>query len=157
MKKENDEGVLALADALALAHNAMDQLDAPWTLYVQQTINRALSAVLALHEAQNLSDLIIDVQEKLINKTVEERDHWKANHDAMVRRARVLVERTDMPIERVRAFEYQGELFAALAECRDIAAMDDENDDLYRNANADPLRIPAYVRAQFNAKGKCNA
>jgi hypothetical protein len=34
-----------------------------------------------------------------------ERDHWKANHDAQVQRARLLVERTDMPVERVKAYE----------------------------------------------------
>jgi len=35
----------------------------------------------------------------------KERDHWKANHDAQVSRARLLIERTDMPLERVRAYE----------------------------------------------------
>lgn len=35
-----------------------------------------------------------------------ERDHWKANHDAQVERARVLMERPDMPLERVRAYQH---------------------------------------------------
>jgi hypothetical protein len=30
--------------------------------------------------------------------------HWKANHDAQVARARVLIERTDLPLERVAAY-----------------------------------------------------
>lgn len=38
-------------------------------------------------------------------KALAERDHWKANHDAQVERARVLVERTDMPLERVQAYK----------------------------------------------------
>ncbi|MEZ2310812.1 hypothetical protein AB6809_29630 [Paraburkholderia sp. RCC_158] len=35
-----------------------------------------------------------------------ERDHWKANHDAQVERARVLMERTDVPVERTRAYQH---------------------------------------------------
>jgi hypothetical protein len=35
-----------------------------------------------------------------------ERDHWKANHDQQVERARVLMERTDMPMERTRAYQH---------------------------------------------------
>lgn len=33
-----------------------------------------------------------------------ERDHWKANHDIAVLRARVLVERGDIPLDRIRAY-----------------------------------------------------
>jgi cation transport regulator ChaB len=36
----------------------------------------------------------------------KERDHWKANHDAQVERARVLMERTDVPLERTRAYQH---------------------------------------------------
>lgn len=35
--------------------------------------------------------------------------HWKNNHATEVRRARILKERTDMPIERVQAYEKWGE------------------------------------------------
>jgi uncharacterized coiled-coil DUF342 family protein len=31
--------------------------------------------------------------------------HWKANHDNMVNRSRVLIDRPDLPLERVKAFE----------------------------------------------------
>lgn len=31
--------------------------------------------------------------------------HWKANHADMVERARLLIERTDMPLVRVKAYE----------------------------------------------------
>lgn len=34
-----------------------------------------------------------------------DRDHWKANHDNQVSRARFLIERGDIPVERVRAYE----------------------------------------------------
>lgn len=36
--------------------------------------------------------------------------HWKANHKCEVERARVLKERTDMPLERVKAYEQIGRL-----------------------------------------------
>lgn len=49
-----------------------------------------------------------------IAKLTKERDHWKANHANMVKRSRVLIERTDMPLERVKAFEQIGELQQAL-------------------------------------------
>ncbi|MEN7429207.1 hypothetical protein VA599_00530 [Chromobacterium sp. TRC.1.1.SA] len=45
-----------------------------------------------------------------ITELERERDHWKANHDNQVQRARILVERPDMPLERVRAFERYAEL-----------------------------------------------
>ncbi|NTX18036.1 hypothetical protein [Burkholderia cepacia] len=51
--------------------------------------------------------------EKLEARVAElekERDHWKANHDAQVQRARVLVDRPDVPLERVRAYQQIGEL-----------------------------------------------
>ncbi|WP_374424589.1 ead/Ea22-like family protein [Chromobacterium sp.] len=39
-----------------------------------------------------------------------ERDHWMANHDNQVQRARILIERPDMPLERVKAYERYAEL-----------------------------------------------
>ena len=42
--------------------------------------------------------------------------HWRANHAAEVRRARVLKERPDMPLERVEAYKQIGELLARVAE-----------------------------------------
>lgn len=41
-----------------------------------------------------------------------DRDHWKANHDAQVQRARVLIDREDLPLERVQAYEQIGILTA---------------------------------------------
>jgi len=34
----------------------------------------------------------------------QERDHWKANHDTQVARSKVLMDRIDMPFERVNAY-----------------------------------------------------
>jgi hypothetical protein len=49
---------------------------------------------------------------KRVNRIYAERDalraevaHWKANHASEVQRARILKERPDIPIERVRAYE----------------------------------------------------
>lgn len=38
--------------------------------------------------------------------------HWKASHATEVSRARILKERTDMPVERVRAYEHMGTVLA---------------------------------------------
>ena len=58
------------------------------------------------------------------NKRLEaEIHHWKNNHETEVRRARVLKERTDMPIERVRAYEQWGK---DLAEIERLKALCDQ-------------------------------
>lgn len=36
--------------------------------------------------------------------------HWKANHASVTRKSHILIERIDMPIERVKAFELIGQL-----------------------------------------------
>lgn len=51
-----------------------------------------------------------NLMREAIEAVCKERDHWKANHDAQVQRARVLVDRPDMPLERVRAYQQIGEL-----------------------------------------------
>ena len=58
-----------------------------------------------------------------VQELEKERDHWKNNHETEVRRARILKERTDMPIERVQAYEKWG---------KDIA----ERDELLAAAEA---------------------
>ena len=47
-----------------------------------------------------------------VEKLESELKHWKSNHAAEVQRARVLKERTDMPLERVQAYEQIGQLLA---------------------------------------------
>jgi len=47
-----------------------------------------------------------------------ERDLWKSNHDAQVQRSRVLKERTDMPLERVKAYEQIGELQTEIGQMK---------------------------------------
>lgn len=37
-----------------------------------------------------------------------ERNHWKNNHETEVRRARVLKDRIDLPLERVQAYKQWG-------------------------------------------------
>lgn len=64
-----------------------------------------------------------------------ERDivHWKANHTNMVARTRVLTERTDMPLERIKAFEQIGDL---QNECVAL-------ETLYLDSKEDALRFRA--------------
>lgn len=45
-------------------------------------------------------------------------DHWKANHQNMVDRARFLIERTDLPVERIKAWEEMGRLQAEVERLR---------------------------------------
>lgn len=70
-----------------------------------------------------------------IGRLIAEVGHWKSNHHCEVERARVLKERLDMPLERVKAYELMGQLqkqledhaAAALAE---IDRLLDENEKL---------------------------
>lgn len=66
--------------------------------------------------------------------------HWKNNHATEVRRARTLKERTDMPLERVQAYEQWGKDLAQLAE-----AMKDA--ERYRWLRDDTIEIKDGQRA----------
>lgn len=47
--------------------------------------------------------------EHMLERVNKEAAHWKANHDAQVERARVLLDRPDMPLERVQAYHAYSE------------------------------------------------
>lgn len=53
--------------------------------------------------------------------------HWKNNHATEVRRARILKERTDMPIERVQAYEQWGKDQAEIAALKTRLELDDSH------------------------------
>lgn len=70
--------------------------------------------------------LVIAGMQSEISAIEQERDqlrsevaHWKQNHAHEVARARLLKERTDMPLERVKAYELVEELRAQLAALKD--------------------------------------
>lgn len=89
--------------------------------------------------------------------------HWKSNHAAEVRRARVLKERKDMPLERVQAYEnWQADL-KELAElraevkrlrvveqeyCRVMEAVDLCDEASRRNWLAGPIVVGMVRKAQ---------
>ncbi|CAJ8802332.1 Uncharacterised protein [Burkholderia pseudomallei] len=81
--------------------------------------------------------------------------HWKANHDNQVARARVLIERTDMPLERVDAYKLIGtlrdELEAAAADKRNALAFRDLMAAVIRNINHGEYNRP--YRGIENAPG----
>jgi len=54
--------------------------------------------------------------EAVARDAIAKAEHWKANHDNQVARARFLIERGDIPLERVRAYEEM----AALQAFRDF-------------------------------------
>jgi len=49
--------------------------------------------------------------------------HWMKNHDAQIERARFLIERRDLPIERVRAYRAMGEYHGALQRAASAAGL----------------------------------
>lgn len=63
---------------------------------------------------ETANDVIVATNEKL----AKELHHWKNNHETEVRRARMLKERTDMPVERVRAYDQWGKDQQTIADLR---------------------------------------
>jgi hypothetical protein len=49
---------------------------------------------------------MLNLAEHKAERLEKERDHWKANHADLQRRARVLLERHDLPLERVAAYDH---------------------------------------------------
>lgn len=69
-------------------------------------------SALAMHDdIKKFSRLAWEEQQKNI-------DHWKANHKNMVNRARFLHERTDIPVERIKAWEEMGKLQSEVERLR---------------------------------------
>lgn len=72
--------------------------------------NNHLSGDLSPYQSR-LAPLIDDLERRmdLLQKSMDlmtaERDHWKANHDSRVNAAKVMMDRTDMPLERVGAYK----------------------------------------------------
>lgn len=60
-----------------------------------------------IYEYKTAAEEITTLRQR-VAELEKERDHWKNNHETEVRRARILKERTDMPIERVQAYERWG-------------------------------------------------
>lgn len=100
---------------------------------VQATASAKLEAMLTMAEKiESLETELEKYQQHIpkvwqeINRGTEENNqlrvelaHWKNNHDTEVRRARILKERTDMPIERVQAYEQWGKDQAELAAAKE--------------------------------------
>lgn len=90
-----------------------------------------------------------------VEKLESELKHWKSNHAAEVQRARVLKERTDMPLERVHAYEQIGQLAAELQKAkgnRDIWAAEHERQIEEKRALAAELKA---LREQEPVAGQC--
>jgi hypothetical protein len=89
------------------------------------------------------------VTPEVVLSLIAEVRHWKANHENQVARARFLVERGDIPLERVRAYEEMAELRAQvkrlLSELNDFTTAAGElNAEVVRLREAESM-INEYV------------
>jgi hypothetical protein len=73
LDEEKDAGVTALADALALSHQALEGYTGEDIANVQRTISAAMGVILNLHEADKLNARVIAVQEAYIARLLSER------------------------------------------------------------------------------------
>jgi hypothetical protein len=80
-----------------------------------QVLNQA-AIITGKHQyvGQDFKFRIERLQEQL-SAAEKERDHWKANHANRVAAAKVLIDRTDLPFERVKAYEKYVEMQDRLA------------------------------------------
>lgn len=75
-----------------------------------------------------------------LTELLRELAHWKANHACEIRRSRLLKERPDMPIERVRAYEQwgldQAKIAGLTAACEAVVAA---HSDLFGQCCSNPI------------------
>lgn len=99
------------------------------------------------HELRNLHRVIevaaAQPEQAALAAMTAERDHWKANHDAQVQRARLLIDRQDIPVERVKAYEQ----VTALTAVRDARHKDAERYRHVRDGGNSDYRICRYLVA----------
>ena len=77
---------------------------------------------------EEAKDATIAQQAEQLAALEKERDHWKANHDNRVEAVRLLIDRPDLPLERVKAYQAHIALQAKITEqAALIEKMDIEN------------------------------
>lgn len=89
-------------------------------------------------------------------KAVALAEHWKANHDHQVSRARFLIERGDIPLERVRAYEEMEALRTESSRYRWATELEDNAETLYAavmNNAPNKEAIGAAVDAAMTKRG----
>lgn len=81
-------------------------------------------------KAQRLKDEELESLRSQVRHLQAERDHWKANHDEMVQRNRLLRSRSDLPLERLQAYEQvlqqQTDLQAQIRQLREACEVAEE-------------------------------
>lgn len=94
------------------ASSAVSELD-----YLIELIDAQQARIAELEEnagahalAMKAGKAMLQAETERADKAEAERDHWKANHDNQVLRARLLIEREDLPLERVKAYQRMQEL-----------------------------------------------
>lgn len=113
--KVQDELVIATLDAVALVVEGVEHyFPADVREGCVSALNVAMALMLELNETQTIAMHMVTLQTELHKRAISERDHWKANHANIVARSRILIDRQDLPIERVAAFHLIGKLQAEL-------------------------------------------
>ncbi|MFT4064328.1 hypothetical protein [Paraburkholderia sp.] len=71
----------------------------------REEIKKSISAWVGRDHIDGTTRRLLSTAMDQIVSLEKERDHWKANHADQVRRARVLLERHDLPLERIAAYD----------------------------------------------------
>ena len=79
-----------------------------WSVADNQTKSNCLMKFIDMMDPHMIKKLVEEIRR--LNKFEAESNHWKANHACEVERARVLKERPDMPLERIKAYDRMVEL-----------------------------------------------
>jgi uncharacterized protein YhaN len=83
-----------------------DYADDGLATFIQDAINNheANEARLASYSAE------LSAESAKVKELEAQTAHWKANHDEAIRKLRIFTDRTDLPVDRTRAYEYVNEL-----------------------------------------------
>ena len=79
-----------------------------WSGADNKTKSNCLMKFIDMMDPHMIKKLVEEIRR--LNKFEAESNHWKANHACEVERARVLKERPDMPLERIKAYDRMVEL-----------------------------------------------
>ncbi len=106
-------------DCISWANANPPNQDSPTVRFVAYKLAAAVGELESELAKAKESESVALAANELLTKELK---HWQSNHATEVRRARILKERPDLPIDRIQAYEAWGEDLAELAVLREEVA-----------------------------------
>lgn len=101
-----DDNKIGVVDEMGRAFTVT--YNSSWSGADNKTKSNCLMKFIDMMDPHMIKKMVEEIRR--LNKFEAESNHWKANHACEVERARVLKERPDMPLERIKAYDRMVEL-----------------------------------------------